>query len=182
MSSSWISHIKHIFNDTGFSYIWLLQDPNDSITAQIKQNLQEQYKQEWHNSTNIMSKCTLYRCYKVKFELEKYLLKLSPYFRKIICKFRTSNHKLPIETGRYSNTPRAERYCTMCNLDKMGDEFHFLLECPALADIRLRLLPNYCHRPNFFKFNNLMSTHSISLSKQLARYIQQSCERFNLYI
>ena len=45
-------------------------------------------------------------------------------------KFRCRNNKLPIELGSYSNIPRENRFCTKCNLDVLGDEFHVLFVSP----------------------------------------------------
>ena len=56
--------------------------------------------------------------------------------RLVLCKFRLSNHKLPIERGRYSNIEREPRFCQLCNENMIGDEFHFILECPALQHLR----------------------------------------------
>ena len=45
---------------------------------------------------------------------------------KPIIKLRTSNHYLPIETGRWNNTERHERECTLCNDKDLGDEYHYI--------------------------------------------------------
>ena len=51
-----------------------------------------------------------------------------------LCKFRTTNHKLPIEHGRWntiiSNIQRKNRKCNLCNLEEIGDEFHYISNCP----------------------------------------------------
>ena len=63
-------------------------------------------------------------------------------------KFRTANHKLPVETGRRENIPHAERKCSLCNKNDIGDEFHYLLICLYFATERTRtenkLFPNTC--------------------------------------
>ena len=43
--------------------------------------------------------------------------------------FRTANHKLPIELGRWNNIEYDERKCDLCDQRSIGDEFHYLLEC-----------------------------------------------------
>ena len=45
---------------------------------------------------------------------------------------RLSNHKLAIETGRYSRPFKKpeERICPICKIE-MEDEYHFLNICPA---------------------------------------------------
>ena len=54
-----------------------------------------------------------------------------------ILRFRMGSHHLPIEEGRHFNQPRASRVCNLCNTAALGDERHMLLECPALAGLRL---------------------------------------------
>ena len=52
-------------------------------------------------------------------------------------KFKTiiSNHKLAIETGRYSRPfeKPEERICPICKIE-MEDEYHFLNICPAYQE------------------------------------------------
>lgn len=44
-----------------------------------------------------------------------------------IIRFRCGSHSLPIETGRWSRTPRDQRLCSTCKV--VGDEHHLLFEC-----------------------------------------------------
>jgi hypothetical protein len=55
----------------------------------------------------------------------------------MITKLRCNNIKLPIETGRWPNTPREERIFHLCNVG-LGTEFHFLFECTSADVQRLR--------------------------------------------
>ena len=41
-----------------------------------------------------------------------------------------------IETGRHKQLKIEERICKSCHLQKIEDEIHFLLECPAYDNIR----------------------------------------------
>ena len=67
----------------------------------------------------------------------EYFLKLLPKSIYIpILKFRTSNHKLPIETGRWEAIPYQERKCFLCIDNEIGDEFHYLFTCPYFANER----------------------------------------------
>jgi hypothetical protein len=63
------------------------------------------------------------------------IFKLLPHERNMITKFRCNSIKLPIETGRWSNTLREERICHLCNVG-LGTEFNFLFECTP-ADVKL---------------------------------------------
>ena len=70
-----LQYIKTILDETGFSYIWTLQEvPNiNTFPNQIKQRLKDQYIQQWLADLNLSNKCRSYRIFKLKFELEKYL-------------------------------------------------------------------------------------------------------------
>ena len=187
-TSPWLSVIKNILDNSGHSFIWLSQilPENISIVHAVKKSLQDQYVQEWNTINNNSSKCVLYRTFKRNFVFENYLTTLSPYNRKVLWKFRTINHKhdkLPIEVGRYSGRPRFTRNRDKCNMEELGDEFHFLLQCPTLSDLRKTYLPIYCqNRPNIHKFESIMSSDAIPINIKLARYIRLAFKRFNMYI
>ena len=53
------------------------------------------------------SKGKIYRTFKLDFGCEKYLEKLPQKIRAILLKFRTTNHRLPVENGRWINMPSA---------------------------------------------------------------------------
>ena len=38
-----------------------------------------------------------------------------------------------VETGRYNQTPRNDRFCPICNSGIIEDEFHFLFYCPKYS-------------------------------------------------
>jgi len=66
--------------------------------------------------------------------------------RSVITRWRLSNHKLFIETGRYHSPKieREDRKCVECNV--LEDEGHAIYFCPAYAFIRRkyeRLLGKY---------------------------------------
>ena len=43
---------------------------------------------------------------------------------------------LGIETGRFTDVPLEYRLCHICQDDVLEDEYHFVLYCDALKDIR----------------------------------------------
>ena len=69
-----------------------------------------------------------YKLFKDNIELETYLITLPIQFVFPLLKFRSSNQKKSVETGRWSNTPYHERFCRFCRND-IGDSFHYLLVC-----------------------------------------------------
>ena len=70
-----------------------------------------------------------------------YIRSLNARHRIALTKLRLSNHKLAIETGRYSRPFKkpAERICPICKIE-MEDEYHFLNICPAYQEKRCSLL------------------------------------------
>ena len=85
--------------------------------------------------------------------------------------------------GRYYGINREDRTCEFCNSDKICDEFHFVLECNTLIDIRQTFLPPYCqNHPNHVKFKNIMSDTSSNIYNELAKYLKAAFKFFNIYI
>lgn len=167
--SPWLSKVKEILDSTGNTFVWINQATinfNPTWLSEIvKRTLKDQFIQKWFTDINNTPKCLTYRICKEKFGFEEYLNQLNWH---IICKFRTCNHKLPIETGRHIGLHRRERLCTFCNTS-VGDEFHIALECPALKELRDNILPlRYCSRPNIVKFKELFFKHNL---KKLAKFL-----------
>ena len=59
---------------------------------------------------------------------------------KSIIKFRLGSHKLKIETGRWTNTPRELRLCSTCN--QLEDEFHIVFDCVEIHRADLLEIPS----------------------------------------
>ena len=78
--------------------------------------------------------------FKKKLEIEKYFEKLDDRNIITLCRFRTTNHTLPIETGRWQNFARENRKCLLCNSSDIGDEFHYIFSCSKFDDNAIYLL------------------------------------------
>ena len=96
------------------------------------------------------------------------------------CRFRTTNHYLPIETGRWRNIDRENRYCNLCNCQKLSDEYHYVLECSSLNDKRKQLHSKYfMKRHSVVKFFELLSTKkTIAVTKIIYIYQTYQDSRF----
>ena len=71
---------------------------------------------------------------KTSFGSEKYLHIINNFtLRRAITKLRISSHRLKIETGRYLKLEVNKKLCNKCDLNKIEDEIHFLLECPSTS-------------------------------------------------
>ena len=85
--------------------------------------------------------------------------------------WRTSNHNLPIETGRWKKIPITERKCTLCQSVDLGDEFHYLFICPLLHKERTQLLSKYFYiKPNMYKMNLLFNSKKQGTLRKLCNF------------
>ena len=117
-------------------------------------------------------KCLNYRLFKTTFILEKYITELSLKSAITLAKFRTTNHKLPIEKGRWENIERNQRTCNLCNRNALGDEYHFLLECEFFNAQRKLIIPKYYWKHcNSLKFSSLLSTTNIKLLNKKCEFV-----------
>ena len=57
---------------------------------------------------------------------------------RLLMQFRMGSHALPLEQGRLTRPaiPRHLRRCTLCESRALGDERHFVFDCPHFAHIR----------------------------------------------
>lgn len=173
--NSWIKYVKHILDETGYSYIWTQQifQNSDWLIAAIKNRLCEQFVQEWHSLLQNSPKALNYRLFKDTFEFEHYLNILEDKDIYSFCKFRTSNHKLPIETGRWNNIDRENRVCTNCVSGCIGDEFHYIMECQFLSENRNRFIcKQLTRRPNILNFKKIMCTSDKVKLEKICRLIR----------
>ena len=172
----WIRNIKTILDSCGLSNIWLHQTfPSDKwLKLKVKQTLFDQFTQEWRSKLQNSPKALNYRLYKEKLEFEPYLNILTDKDAITFCKFRTCNHHLPIEKGRWQNIPREHRTCPLCQKQDLGDEFHYMLNCSFFTDARKSLLPTkFVRRPNILQFNNLMSCKKQSSLRKICTFIRK---------
>jgi len=120
----WLNFIESILNDTRMGYVFDNQD--DTYKLLLKQILQDQYIKKWHHDMQLSSRWKFYSTFKKNLCFEKYLIEIPYNLRIGITKLRTSNMKIPIETGRGRNIPIEER---ICNMGHYQNTPTFLLSC-----------------------------------------------------
>ena len=170
----WISCIESIFNDIGMGHVFANQD-NTDYNLKIRQILQDQFIQKWYSEIQQSSRGQFYSSFKGQFGFEKYLIKIPENSRVWITKFRLSNLKIPVETGRWQNIPMEERICQKCN-QNIGDEYHYLFICNfhEITTLRENLIPRYyLNHPNRFKLIGLLSYCNVTLYKKIAIFIRK---------
>ena len=162
----WLAAIEGILTETGNRNVWLGQTMSQQQSVSLKQTLHDQAVQAIYSACRLSNKGRAYASIKPMIRLEPFVAMLGCPKTRAIIQFRTANHKFPIETGRYNNTPLAERNCPYC-INKLGDEFHYLLECERFqAERKKYISKKYYIRPNMLNFLNIIhSDDKIELDK-----------------
>ena len=130
----WIHNVKTILSDNGYSGIWDTHNFFNKVwlSKALKLRLMDLFLGDWYNS--VQSNLN-YRIFKHNFEFETYLSIVPQNWLYFLISFRTRNHRLLAEVGRWSKTDYAERKCNLCQTE-IVDEFHFLLVCEKLKKLR----------------------------------------------
>lgn len=182
LQSKWINYVKQIFIDCGKIDIWLSQNSPQSCNVRqlVKRILIDQNLQTWHSSLQNSSKGTNYQLFKDTVQLEPYFLNLNRKHYLNFVKFRTGNHRMPIETLRWEGIPLYERICTLCDTNDVADEYHYLLFCRHFTADRMRYIrPYYYRRPNVIKFKELMTCTSPLKLRHLCIFVGILLKHFN---
>ena len=91
-------------------------------------------------------------------------------------------HKLRIETGRFNNklkyVPPEQRLCEYCSMNKIEDEYHYLVECPLYKDNRSKLFSYIIEENKYFpvyngiqKFIWIMTCENILILNQFGEFL-----------
>jgi hypothetical protein len=74
-----------------------LFDNVDYLKCVIKQRLEDQFLQNWNSSVQNSPKSINYKTFQTKCKYEEYLNILEIKYAILLCRFRTTNNKFPIE-------------------------------------------------------------------------------------
>ena len=97
-------------------FIILKVDNLDHFKLLVKNRLSQFHEFVQNRNSTVFSseQCLVYKTYKPENSVEDYYDILPINLAIYMCKFRTMNHKFPIEKGRYFNIERADRICNLC--------------------------------------------------------------------
>ena len=132
------------------------------------------------NSKKIKENKENFKKFKTNLNFEEYLGDISNIkHRQAVTKLRISSHRLPVESGRYNNIPFDKRTCKLCNLNEVGNEQHYLMQCcnTLLKEIRYSFIQKL-HQINtsFSLFNDqdlflyIISMKDRSITKLVAKF------------
>jgi len=176
--TNWASKVKDILYRHGYGYVWEAQGliEMDTFLNQFYQTMLDSEMQLWSNEVAQQSRLSTYIKFKCLFETEVYLsLDLPMWIRRKLSRFRISNHDLEIELGRHNQIPREKRLCKICkdrHLDVIESEIHFVLECEAYAQLRLKYIDErFCGQPLESNFINLFNSKNEEKISNLAFFL-----------
>ena len=124
-------------------------DPVANNIEQLKEKCRNQAATSSKFSTYMLINPSLHVHYAYSDNAVEYV---PDYKRQSFSRLRLSAHRLRIETGRWSRTPREDRLC-QCDLNEIQDERHVMFECPLSADIRIEYGIKNCDWEELFTFN-----------------------------
>ena len=169
----WLDHIKNIITSNGYGHVWYAHDLINKkwFVQSFKQKLKDQYLQKWSSLVEQSSSGKNYRIFKDDLKINPYFAFLPNRYCRILTAFRTRNHRLPVEVGRWSSIPANERLCPLCSAD-IGDEYHYVMQCEFFKEQRKRYIkPYYTRNINTIKFNELMNHKSKTVIKNLCIFV-----------
>ena len=197
-SNNWCSEIEQIFDSVNCLSIFQERHTCDllSFESKLKFNLQN----EWHNEINKKPELRTYVHFKNIFKTDNYVsaYMLRPH-RSLLAQLRSGILPLRLETGRFQNIRDEntghfrklkveERVCTLCNLNYIKDEIHFVLVhvCPKYAQIRSPLLDLLLQKYDHFVDLSNLDKLSFLINyafKLLARYLYDAwnIRKLNIY-
>ena len=171
--SKWFLSIRNTLLECDKDLMWLSQVAPSNIAKLVKTKLIENYKEVWKLSVYESPKCLNYRIYKETLQFENYFNVLPQDLASPLFHFRSLNHRFPIELGRFCGIRRDDRICELCSLNRIGDEYHYMLECSYFHDLRNKYLPgDLFASPNIIKFQKVMSANDNDrdLLSKVAKY------------
>jgi hypothetical protein len=176
LRSKWIEKVERLLNTMGFGETWIseeIQHSTSNFSNKVKTRLTDMYRQNWHSETYDSGHCVTYRALKNDCSFEQYLTTASKKDAVTLCRFRAGNSKIPVVTGRFTGIARHERLCRLCQLNELGDEFHYIMTCPKFRLDRKKLIrETVWTRPNMRKMGELFSSNDARELHNLAEFIR----------
>ena len=184
--NSWYSTVRQFSNLLDLPLTSSVNMRQSTFNSQLSKVLKEKCLSEWHSirQTYTVGKLDSYTKIKYNFGFEKYLSTLSFPYRRDLTRLRISSHRLSIEAGRYARIDRSDRLCTKCTMGVLGDEMHFLVDCPAYNTERVpffSLVGEKCK--NFMLMNNsdkffwLLNCENEMVMQRLSSFVHSNLDK-----
>ena len=132
-----LAHVLDLCHEANTKTYRMIEDALSSRKDPVEENLVH-IKAKCEKSTETSSKVATYLTMNPTLEVHPiYYLPHTILDEKRVefSRFRLSAHRLKVETGRWTRTPRERRTCS-CDSSSRQDERHALIECPLTVNIR----------------------------------------------
>ena len=187
--NTWFTRIEKIMKECNLEFLINLQNPpklTPALKYTIKKALTNKYKSEWaEQMSQGGSKITTYALFKLNLAYESYINLHQSKYRTAIARFRTGSHNLEVERGRHARPiiPKENRTCRQCpNINnKIEDEIHHLIDCPAFSTLRKPLLdaiisihPTFANKNLQEKFTTVLTCKSKDILVLLGKFLVSS--------
>lgn len=185
-SNSWYNTIQQYSGILGMPLNAFIHMTPAAFNKKLSKLLKNKYLHEWYSTKESLAigKLDTYTRIKNSFGFEKYLSSLHFTHRKDLTRLRISSHRLNIETGRYAGIERSDRICSKCSMGVLGDEIHFMLECPTYQAFREPLLTyvvNNCRNFNMMSNSNkyfwLLNCENEEIIQEIAKFVHMNLDQ-----
>ena len=178
---TWATYVRQCLCRYGFAFVWDSQGVGcvKSFLACFKQRLIDCRWQDWDYHIQTSERFAQYRLFKTSNSIEPYLsFKMNSFVRNALTKFRFGVSDIAAHCNRYKQN--SSELCRLC-MQERESEIHFVFECRALLDLRMKLIPRgYYHRPSMFRLILLMSSTRVTTVCNFALFLHKAIKRLRL--
>ena len=175
--NSWARKVKRVLQSLEMGDIWERQSvSNESLFLKcLRERLIAKYDEMWRNKLDGSYRYVFYRQIKLVRGRENYLYALDKRIvRDIFVRFRFGITDLYVHKFRYCDEGHST-LCPLCN-EEDEDEKHFLLECPALYDLRRKYIFRHVHSTSSV-LSDLLSAQSENVIRSVGWYLVYAFKR-----
>ena len=174
---NWATKIKMKLYENGFGYVWLnqgVENVNGFISI-FRQRLIDSRWQNWNSHIQDSKRFDLYRLFNPFHHIPLYIsMNISKHLRHVLTKFRFGISNISSHHNRYLSNTNNDNICPLCKLTD-ENEIHFVLDCPALKNVRNQYIPlKFSRHPCLFKLILLMSATNENVVRTFAMYLRKA--------
>jgi hypothetical protein len=139
---SWCEYTFVLMQELGLETKWYSErfGSKQEWEVMITKAIHDREQKAWIKSMAVNSKLNVYRIVKPLLCTEEYLLDESePTARVELTRFRSGNHRLRVNLGRFDGLLRKDRICEFCEME-LEDERHALFRCRFFEVERKQLI------------------------------------------
>ena len=179
----WLMCVKNMLFNYGFAEAWYNQGMGDTVTFRIilKTRINDIGVQNWETEINNMDRLRYYKIIKHTFDKEPYIDKLEPRDRSVMANFRCTGLPLKTLVGVYYEKLDYETcLCEICDKREIEHEYHFLLVCPTLSQLRRKYISEYYwNPPTQYKYVNLLNRSDYRGLYMIVKYLHDALKLRN---